>query len=360
MDLNDTGGLQAPSPPPRGLRAYGRASSFLQMFSQGSAESLEGGESEGKDGMANDDDDNFIISRPTRMDSAGSVGEFNLTVPSPKPPMRGRRRDPFTPPSPANGANDDGNQSSPSSFSRFLSDFEVVALLGDGSFGSVYSVRNRTDRRTYAVKAAKREARSSSDRNRMLQEVYALAALGDRSCEGEMHVVRYHQAWMEGRRLYIQTELCELTLAEEMRIGAAAAGGGGGGVLSGERRYKLLREMLLALDLVHKSGMIHLDIKVRVVGPEGGRVLLDETRIFHDVDCNIRPLLIVHSARAPRSQNSISWHVDYACVAREYIHQERPLQVGRLWTGEQDRESWRRGGGRQPVHVHGVAVGRLG
>merc|ERR1719253_1533950 len=34
------------------------------------------------------------------------------------------------------------------------------------------------------------------------------------------------------------------------------------GILTGEkRRYKLLREMLLALDLVHKSGLIHLDIK---------------------------------------------------------------------------------------------------
>ena len=88
------------------------------------------------------------------------------------------------------------------------------------------------DRRMYAIKAAKRDNTSAES----------------------MHIVRYHQAWMEGHRLYIQTELCQSTLYEEMR---------GGEMMEEKRRYKLLREMLLALNLVHKSGMIHLDIKVR-------------------------------------------------------------------------------------------------
>ena len=142
-----------------------------------------------------------------------------------------------------------------SSFSRFLSDFEIVGTLGTGSFGSVYSVKHRTDQRLYAIKAAKREARGVTDRNRMMQEVYALASLSDKVCVSSMHIVRYHQAWMEGNRLYIQTELCDFTLEEEIRNGK------NGLLVEEKRRYKLLREMLLALDLVHKSGMIHLDIK---------------------------------------------------------------------------------------------------
>ena len=143
-----------------------------------------------------------------------------------------------------------------------------VGTLGDGTFGSVYKVRNRMDRRLYAIKAAKREARGRSDRERMLREVYALAALSDDassssgsssdSAEAMRHVVRYYQAWMEGNRLYIQIELCQCTLLDEMGRGALAAGREGGG----RRRYKLLREMCLALNLIHKSGMIHLDIKV--------------------------------------------------------------------------------------------------
>lgn len=65
---------------------------------------------------------------------------------------------------------------------------------------------------------------------------------------------------MEGNRLYIQTELCERSLEKEIAEG---------GMMDEKRRYKLLREMLLALDLVHRRGMIHLDIKVSVVAESG-------------------------------------------------------------------------------------------
>lgn len=51
-------------------------------------------------------------------------------------------------------------------------------------------------------------------------------------------------------RLYIQTELCTCTLAQESKE-----------TLTVPRRYKLLREMCLALDLCHRNGMVHLDIK---------------------------------------------------------------------------------------------------
>jgi len=242
------------SPPDRGLKVFGRANSFLQMFSQDMA--VEEKENNLKDiheeGFAisenSQDDDDFIRRGTTERPPCSSY--LN-------PEQNGRPV----------------SATASSSFSRFLSDFEIVGSLGTGTFGSVYKVRNRTDRRLYAIKAAKRAARGVADRNRMLQEVYALASLGDLACEGEMHIVRYHQAWMEegNTRLYIQTELCELTLLEEVKIEYASmsvsmARGSSAlqknGILTGEkRRYKLLREMLLALDLVHKSGLIHLDIK---------------------------------------------------------------------------------------------------
>lgn len=82
-------------------------------------------------------------------------------------------------------------------------------------------------------------------------QVYALAALSDQADTATFHIVRYHQAWLEDDRLYIQTELCSGTLAGEVSIGP----------LVESRRLKLLREMLLALDYIHARGMIHLDIK---------------------------------------------------------------------------------------------------
>ena len=211
-----------PSPPRRKGRRVERANSFLQMFSQESVMESE-----------DSNEDNFLH-RPS---SPMRNNEFNIS--SPKRPVRNR----MTP------MKEDCSHSS--SFSRFAADFEVVGTLGNGSFGCVYKVLNRMDLRLYAIKAAKREARGKSDRERMLQEVYALAALSDQSSAGAMHIVRYHQAWMEGNRLYIQTELCQNTLMDEVSEGE----------LTEKRIYKLLREILLALDYVHLSGMIHLDIK---------------------------------------------------------------------------------------------------
>jgi len=144
--------------------------------------------------------------------------------------------------------------------SRLIQDFEVVGTLGEGDFGTVYSCISRLDRRPYAVKATKCQARGTSDRERMLREVHALAALSDSSDSAAFHIVRYHQAWMEENRLFIQTELCTSTLRKEMTTGRK-----GCNVLALRldvtRQFKLLREMLLALDFVHRNGMVHLDIK---------------------------------------------------------------------------------------------------
>lgn len=59
---------------------------------------------------------------------------------------------------------------------------------------------------------------------------------------------------MEEQRLYIQTELCTSTLSAEIEHHSPV-------LLSVERRYKFLREICLALEFIHKNGMVHLDIK---------------------------------------------------------------------------------------------------
>ncbi|KAL3913730.1 MAG: hypothetical protein SGILL_006372 [Bacillariaceae sp.] len=138
--------------------------------------------------------------------------------------------------------------------SRFSSDFDIISELGNGSFGNVYKVLSRLDGCMYAIKVAHRPAKGIADKDRMLKEVYALAALSDQADTATFHIVRYHQAWMEENRLYIQTELCTTTLHAEMQQAAPAP-------LPLQRRYKCLREILLALEFIHKNGMVHLDIK---------------------------------------------------------------------------------------------------
>ena len=55
--------------------------------------------------------------------------------------------------------------------SRFYGDFDIISELGRGCFGTVYKVLSRLDGCMYAIKAAKRQAKGQSDRDRMLKEV---------------------------------------------------------------------------------------------------------------------------------------------------------------------------------------------
>ncbi|KAL7435433.1 hypothetical protein ACHAXH_005443, partial [Discostella pseudostelligera] len=113
---------------------------------------------------------------------------------------------------------------------------------------------------------------------RVLREVFALAALCQQDDFRTFHIVRYQQAWLEDDgTLYIQTELCTATLRDEMSGMVATCDDGlsqstttgGGDVVTADggqrinffRQLKILREVLLALELVHQQGMVHLDIK---------------------------------------------------------------------------------------------------
>jgi wee1-like protein kinase len=144
------------------------------------------------------------------------------------------------------------------SVSRFASDFYILHEIGTGSFGTVYKVRSRLDGCSYAIKCVRGVTTSTKNRKKLLllKEVHALAALSDLGTTelGTLHIVRYHQAWMEDHQLYIQTELCTGSLFQQMKTSPQ--------LLQDERRrYKIMREMSLALELLHRKDMVHLDIK---------------------------------------------------------------------------------------------------
>jgi hypothetical protein len=140
---------------------------------------------------------------------------------------------------------------------------------------------------------------------RVLREVFALAALCQQDDFRTFHIVRYQQAWLEDDgTLYIQTELCTATLRDEMSGMVATCDDGlsqstttgGGDVVTADggqrinffRQLKILREVLLALELVHQQGMVHLDIKV------SQPLLVSEIRFVHR---RLTFLPVVHSRR---------------------------------------------------------------
>ncbi len=176
--------------------------------------------------------------------------------------------------------------------SRFVEDFEIIDTIGRGSFGSVFKVLHRLDGCTYAVKRSRQCANREMKIQCMLNEVFALAALC--SEEPSKHLLMYNSAWIEDYTLYIQTELCDMTLEKwlvlrildsddihrpppKKAMKAAATGSKPVAVstesvastLIGEKRFppllhcearKLMRHISLALEIIHRRGMVHLDI----------------------------------------------------------------------------------------------------
>ncbi|XP_033050798.1 eukaryotic translation initiation factor 2-alpha kinase 1 isoform X5 [Trachypithecus francoisi] len=75
--------------------------------------------------------------------------------------------------------------------SRYLNEFEEVAILGKGGYGRVYKVRNKLDGQYYAIKKILIKGATKTDCMKVLREVKVLAGLQ------HPNIVGYHTAWIE-------------------------------------------------------------------------------------------------------------------------------------------------------------------
>ncbi|KAI9836814.1 MAG: hypothetical protein M1819_000979 [Sarea resinae] len=103
----------------------------------------------------------------------------------------------------------------------------------------------------WAVKKARHAFAGAKDRQRKLQEVAVLKALG----QGD-HIVQYVDSWEEKNHLYIQTEMCE-----EGSLDLFLAQAGRKARLDDFRIWKILLELSQGLKHIHDAGFIHLDLK---------------------------------------------------------------------------------------------------
>ncbi|KAM8765691.1 eukaryotic translation initiation factor 2-alpha kinase 1 [Rhynchonycteris naso] len=75
--------------------------------------------------------------------------------------------------------------------SRYLNEFEELAILGKGGYGRVYKVRNKLDGQYYAIKKILIKGATKMDCMKVLREVKVLAGLQ------HPNIVGYHTAWIE-------------------------------------------------------------------------------------------------------------------------------------------------------------------
>jgi len=146
------------------------------------------------------------------------------------------------------------NGGTPNAENRFHNDFTVNRIIGAGTFGSVQCVTHKVSGVEYAVKRSKRAFVSKSDRHAMLQEVETMAELSAESDDAEMsHIVRYYAGWIEDEHVYLQMEMCEVSI--EAMLGNYSKR------FELKEIYRVLRHVFLGLKFIHGRGLVHLDIK---------------------------------------------------------------------------------------------------
>ncbi|XP_037057753.1 eukaryotic translation initiation factor 2-alpha kinase 1-like [Peromyscus leucopus] len=75
--------------------------------------------------------------------------------------------------------------------SRYLNEFEELAILGKGGYGRVYKVQNKIDRQHYAIKKILINSATKTDCMKELREAKVLAGLR------HPNIVGYHASWLE-------------------------------------------------------------------------------------------------------------------------------------------------------------------
>ncbi|CAD6900094.1 unnamed protein product [Tilletia controversa] len=141
--------------------------------------------------------------------------------------------------------------------------FRKLELIGRGAYGSVYRGQHIRTGAAVALKIVNLDTPDDQDVSDIQKEVALLSQLRDAD---RYNVVRYWGCWTEGPEIWLVMDLAEGgSVRTLMKAGPIA-----------ERHTSIIvRETLVALAYLHRSGIIHRDIKAaNILLTNAGRILL--------------------------------------------------------------------------------------
>ena len=139
-------------------------------------------------------------------------------------------------------------------FNLITSDFKRIAQLGKGSYASVFLVQRRNPDNTsfgkfYAMKRMKKRTFSGNLARLVITEKEVQRTLNHR------YIIKLHYAFQTFDYLYLISDFCP---GGDMRnvINRSL-----GGRIQEEHAKIYLAEILIAIEELHKNGIVHRDIK---------------------------------------------------------------------------------------------------
>jgi serine/threonine protein kinase len=140
--------------------------------------------------------------------------------------------------------------------SRYKNDFIEIEKLDKGGFGTVFKSFNKLDSSLYAIKKIKIKKLNEQGHKYYLNEARSLAKLN------HPNIVRYYNTWIEINKdtnvypiLYIQMELCKLTLREYLETRNYS-----GFPFEEKDELNVFKQIVKGLKHIHEKDIIHGDL----------------------------------------------------------------------------------------------------
>ena len=190
----------------------------------------------------------------------------------------------------------------------FENKFDQSSKIGEGSFSKVFKARHIETNHFYAIKISKREITNKKQMDRAIREIKAVKNLS------HPHVLKYIFAWMQNRKLYIQTDFCEHgTLSQFVQNWITEnplSDEGTNGVYLKERViWNYFVDLLLGIHHIHTANLLHLDIKPAnifidsnhrlIIGDFGLTIKRKQNERIIDKSKNSQPKIIVPQSSTP-------------------------------------------------------------
>ena len=125
-------------------------------------------------------------------------------------------------------------------------EYEILTKIGQGSFGTVFKVRRKSDRQILVMKLIKMQSLSKKNQQDSVSEVKILSSLNS------PYIVKYFDSFVENSTLHIVMEYCEKgDLSQVMKKQQ----------LSQSKIWKFFIQMCIGLEYLHSKQILHRDIK---------------------------------------------------------------------------------------------------